>query len=107
METGGGSASTASHPTSGHATGPRDLYIHPGSGQHGSIQQSGERTFNLAVNILMRKPHAESLQRASAEVGEVANRRVAVDLGHGAAVRKHSNTVKQKGRVRTALCGSG
>ena len=29
---------TASQPMSGHATGPRDLYMVPGGGLHGSVQ---------------------------------------------------------------------
>ena len=52
------------------------------------------------------RPSAKSSQRATDGGEREVHRRVDVDLDCSSAAQKHSNTAKQKRRVRAALCAN-
>ena len=81
--------------------------MHPGRWLHASGALSAERTLNSVIDISLRSPCADCSINRRVVVEVVVSRRDDVDLGCRTAPRTHSNTVKQKERVRAAFCGAG
>ena len=87
----------------GRSIGPWHFYTHPGSGLHASGAMSAKDSLNSDVEIMSRKAAPRACSSRSHTVKVVVNRRDDVALAYRTAVRKHTNTVKQKTRTRGAL----
>lgn len=87
----------------GNSVGPWHFYTHPGSGFHASGAMSAEDSLNSDVEIMSRKPAPRACSSRSPAVKVVVNRRDVVGTASRTAVRKHTNTVKQRTRTRGAL----
>ena len=96
----GGCTRTSSRLMSGHAIGPRYLYMHPGCWLHAPGRLSAERALKSVIDISLQKPRAERSIQPPRGGEVVVHRRDDVDLGCRTAPRTHSNTVKQKKLMR-------
>ena len=95
---------------SSHSIGLYDMDMLHWYMLHASSERSGTRTVIPVVDMLLKKQRAQRSQqppRSGRSSGESTNRGP-TRLQHCAPIaHKHSNTVKQKGRMRAALSGAG